>query len=132
MPLEGFMLIPSKFPSWLRWTYFVPFHTYTWRSLMHNEFSGSLSGNGVLQSYEIEDTNIAHDMVVLICYSMVSETASEEIRDFICFAFAISLTNCCYFIDFLTLTLDYSHSLHGSDPCDEYKCNREKDEGIVV
>lgn len=121
------MLIPSKFPSWLRWTYFVPFHTYTWRSLMHNEFSGSLSGNGVLQSYEIEDTNIARDMVVLICYSMVSGTASKEIRAFFCFAFAISLTNCCYFID-----LDHSHSLHGSDPCDEYKCNREKDEGIVV
>jgi len=33
MPLEGFMLIPSMFPSWLRWLYLVPFHTYVFRSL---------------------------------------------------------------------------------------------------
>lgn len=72
MALEGFMLVPSKFPVWLRWTYPVPFHTYVFRSLMFNEFSGDTSGSEVLQLYEVEDTAVSHDMVVLLCYSLVS------------------------------------------------------------
>jgi hypothetical protein len=71
MALEGFMLVPSKFPLWLRWTYPVPFHTYVYRSLMFNEFHGDQLGTEVLRSYEIQATNIGHDMVVLLCYGLV-------------------------------------------------------------
>lgn len=72
MPLQGFMLVPSKFPKWLRWTHQVPFHTYAWRSLMYNEFSNTAYGYEVLESYEIEDTNITHDIIVLFFYGCVS------------------------------------------------------------
>lgn len=71
MPLQGFMLVPSKFSKWLFWTHQVPFHTYAWRSLMYNEFSNTSYGNQVLKSYEIEDTNITHDIVVLFCYGCI-------------------------------------------------------------
>jgi ABC-type multidrug transport system ATPase subunit len=71
MAIEGFMLVPSKFPLWLRWTYPVPFHTYVFRSLMFNEFYGDQLGSAVLESYEIESTNVGHDMVVLLCYSLI-------------------------------------------------------------
>eukprot|EP00804_Cyclotella_cryptica_P001112 CCRYP_008394-RB/>CCRYP_008394-RB protein AED:0.09 eAED:0.09 QI:34/1/1/1/0.6/0.66/6/406/716 len=71
MALEGFMLVPSKFPTWLRWTYPVPFHTYVFRSLMFNEFDGDTFGNEVLHMYEIEDTSVSHDMVVLLCYGLI-------------------------------------------------------------
>ncbi|KAL7533980.1 hypothetical protein ACHAWF_004684 [Thalassiosira exigua] len=72
MPLCGFMLVPSSFPSWLRWSYHVPFHTYAWRSFMYNEFINAPSGKGILETYEIEDTNVRHDLVVLFSYGLVS------------------------------------------------------------
>jgi hypothetical protein len=65
------MLVPSKFPLWLRWTYPVPFHTYVFRSLMFNEFHGDELGSAVLGSYEINDTNMVHDSIVLLCYTLV-------------------------------------------------------------
>jgi ABC-type multidrug transport system permease subunit len=37
MLFMGFMLIPSDFPHWLKWTNFVPFHTYSWRTFMYSE-----------------------------------------------------------------------------------------------
>jgi hypothetical protein len=66
------MLVPSMFPQWLRWTHSVPFHTYVFRSLMFNEFHGDPLGDKVLQSYEIESTSIGRDMVVILCYGLVS------------------------------------------------------------
>ena len=39
---------------------------------MFNEFHGDELGSAVLDSYEIPDTNIKHDCVVLLCYSVVS------------------------------------------------------------
>jgi len=71
MPLMGFMLIPSYFPSWLRWTYYIPFHTYACRALMFNEFSETDVGMNLLRWYEMENTNIWRDMVILFCYSLV-------------------------------------------------------------
>lgn len=68
----GFMVIPSKFPEWLRWANVVPFHTYAWQSLMFNEFSGNESSHYVLELYEIEDVDVGRDMVVLLGYSLVS------------------------------------------------------------
>ncbi|KAL3805403.1 hypothetical protein HJC23_009110 [Cyclotella cryptica] len=79
MALEGFMLVPSKFPAWLRWTYPVPFHTYVFRSLMFNEFNGDLLGSKVLLSYEIEDTSIGHDVLVLFCYGLVRTPSSKTV-----------------------------------------------------
>jgi len=71
MPLMGFMVVPSKFPKWLRWANVVPFHTYAWQSLMFNEFSGDESGHNVLELYEIEDVDVGRGMVVLLGYSLV-------------------------------------------------------------
>merc|ERR1712113_61551 len=39
MLFQGFMLVPSDFPDWLRWTNSVAFHTYSWRSFMVTEFA---------------------------------------------------------------------------------------------
>ena len=75
MALEGFMLVPSMFPSWLRWLYPVPFHTYVFRSLMYNEFHGDALGDEVLQSYEIDSISIGRDMIVIFCYGFVSNDA---------------------------------------------------------
>jgi len=36
----GFMVTPSNMPAWLSWLYYVPFMTYSFRSLMHLEYSG--------------------------------------------------------------------------------------------
>lgn len=78
MLFQGFMLVPSQFPDWLRWTYYIAFHTYSWRSFMVTEFRGLefvdspfQTGEQVLEFYEIEDVNRANDMVVLACYTLI-------------------------------------------------------------
>jgi len=80
MLFQGFMLVPSKFPNWLSWLYYVAFHTYSWRTFMVNEFRGEptftgsdsfKSGEDVLIFYEIEDVNRGNDMVVLVGYCIV-------------------------------------------------------------
>lgn len=91
MALEGFMLVPSKFPVWLRWTYPVPFHTYVFQSLMFNEFTGDSLGSRVLISYEIEDTSIRQDLVVLLCYGLVSLWLRQKILSI------LSCVNSIYF-----------------------------------
>jgi len=75
----GFMLVPSDFPDWLRWTYDIAFHTYSWRTFMVNEFSGQTYENGgpyqtgedVLEAFEIGDVDKAQDMVVLVAYGLI-------------------------------------------------------------
>lgn len=70
MLFQGFMLVPSDFPNWLRWTYNVAFHTYSWRTFMVNEFAGQTFDNGgpyqtgedVLAAYEIEDVSKGQDV----------------------------------------------------------------------
>jgi ABC-type multidrug transport system permease subunit len=69
MLFQGFMIVPSDFPNWLRWTYNVAFHTYSWRSFMVTEFRGDEfpgtpfpTGEDVLKFYEIEDTNRGNDV----------------------------------------------------------------------
>jgi ABC-type multidrug transport system permease subunit len=80
MLFMGFMLAPSHFPSWLRWTYDVPFHSYSWRTFMHFEFccqedavfEGPYStGQQILDAYEIGDVNPTRDLIVIACYSLV-------------------------------------------------------------
>jgi len=78
MLFQGFMLVPSDFPDWLRWTNKVAFHTYSWRSFMATEFAGEEfpdtpfpTGEDVLKFYEIEDTNREEDMYVLIYYCLI-------------------------------------------------------------
>ena len=74
MLFQGFMLVPSDFPDWLRWTNKVAFHTYSWRSFMVTEFADEefpgtqfLTGEDVLKFYEIEDTNREHDVSLFVC-----------------------------------------------------------------
>jgi hypothetical protein len=38
---------------------------------MFNEFHGDELGSAVLGSYEINDTNMVHDTIVLLCYTLV-------------------------------------------------------------
>jgi len=78
MLFQGFMLVPSDFPDWLRWTNKVAFHTYSWRSFMVTEFRDELfpdtpfpTGEDVLKFYEIEDTDRTNDMLVLLCYCLI-------------------------------------------------------------
>jgi ABC-type multidrug transport system permease subunit len=79
MLFQGFMLVPSEFPKWLRWVYNVAFHTYSWRTFMVTEFRGDKvftgsdafkTGEDVLEFYEIEDVNRAHDMITLAGYAL--------------------------------------------------------------
>lgn len=79
MLLQGFMMVPSEFPSWLEWTHYVPFHTYSWRSFMTGEFGGDdisfksdqfPTGQSVLDFYEIGNINQTNDMIVLVCYAI--------------------------------------------------------------
>lgn len=66
----GFMLVPSDFPGWLRWTYNVAFHTYSWRTFMDNEFRGQTysapgfetTGEQVLASFEIDNVDKTRDV----------------------------------------------------------------------
>ncbi len=69
MLFMGFMLIPSDFPAWLQWTYYIGFHTYSWRTFMYNEFTGKTfpdtpfpTGEDWLAFYEIEDVSPPHDV----------------------------------------------------------------------
>eukprot|EP00980_Cylindrotheca_fusiformis_P016338 scaffold4855_cov99-Cylindrotheca_fusiformis.AAC.5 len=80
MLFMGFMVIPSDFPEGLKWTYYIAFHTYSWRSFMVTEFhsltfddpmSPFQTGHDVLKFYEIEDVNRGNDMIVLACYAVV-------------------------------------------------------------
>lgn len=78
MLFQGFMLVPSDFPDWLRWTNSVAFHTYSWRSFMVTEFADEEfpdtpfpTGEDVLKFYEIEDTDREQDMYVLLCYCLI-------------------------------------------------------------
>jgi len=80
MLLQGFMMVPSEFPSWLSWSYKIAFHTYSWRTFMYKEFSGENvvfnsvefpTGMDVLRVYEIENVNPTNDMIVLFCYSVI-------------------------------------------------------------
>ena len=48
-------------------------------TLMYNEFGGSSFGEMVLKSYEIEDTNIRNDMVVLLFYSVAIHCVSVAV-----------------------------------------------------
>lgn len=79
MLLQGFMLVPSEFPSWLRWTYHIAFHTYAWRQFMYFEFHDNdfpdavpekfRFGNDILKEYEIDDINTTNDLITLVGYA---------------------------------------------------------------
>jgi len=86
--LQGFMLVPTEFPVWLRWAYNVPFHTYSWRSFMFLEFSGDditfsggefSSGMDVLRAYDISEVNTSRDMVIIFCYGLLIHLLSTGI-----------------------------------------------------
>eukprot|EP00977_Amphora_coffeiformis_P016277 scaffold4976_cov161-Amphora_coffeaeformis.AAC.23 len=84
MTAAGFMLVPSQFPDWLRWTHFISFHTYSFRTFMYTEFIGIdhltdvTFGNGynVLRFYDIEETNRQTDVIILATYTVALQLAS--------------------------------------------------------
>jgi ABC-type multidrug transport system ATPase subunit len=84
MLFQGFMIIPSRFPDGLKWTYYIAFHSYSWRSFMVTEFtdltfdedSPFATGEDVLKFYEIDDVDRAYDMIVLACYAIILHLCS--------------------------------------------------------
>jgi len=83
MLIQGFMMVPSAFPRWLRWTYNIAFHSYSWRTFMFNEFDGRTftnpefpNGTSVLDLYEIGQVVPWHDSLVLIGYMMIIHVLS--------------------------------------------------------
>lgn len=78
MLFMGFMLIPSDFPNWLKWTYYIGIHTYGFRTFMYTEFccedqeyetldpanpdSSFSNGLEILEFYEIDDVNRRNDV----------------------------------------------------------------------
>lgn len=84
MLLQGFMIVPSDFPSWLKWAHYIAFHTYAWRTFMANEFrnlpvltgSNFQTGEDILVFYEIENVDTGNDMLVLAFYCLVLHVIS--------------------------------------------------------
>jgi ABC-type multidrug transport system ATPase subunit len=86
MLLQGFLIIPSEFPSWIEWAYYIPFHTYSWRSFMVKEFGGEgvtfdsedkfATGMDVLKAYEIESVDPNLDMLYLVIYICIINVIS--------------------------------------------------------
>jgi hypothetical protein len=79
------MIVPSDFPVWLRWTYNIAFHTYSWRSFMYSEFCCEddvefegpyATGKEVLEAFEIGDVDRGKDMIVLVGYALVIHAMS--------------------------------------------------------
>merc|ERR1712176_829255 len=92
MLLQGFMVVPSEFPNWLKWSYNIAFHTYSWRTFMFSEFHGQEfpdaerqgleKGDTVLELYEIEDINRALDMVTPVVYALIIHLLSFAVPQY--------------------------------------------------
>lgn len=39
MLCQGYMIVKSKIPDYLIWGHYISFHTYSFKSFMHNEFN---------------------------------------------------------------------------------------------
>lgn len=76
----GFVVLPSRFPGWMRWAYYIAFHTYCWRTFMITEFGDNdviyegnalfRTGEDILRFYEIDDVERHHDMIILAVYAI--------------------------------------------------------------
>ncbi|KAL7567047.1 hypothetical protein ACA910_002775 [Epithemia clementina (nom. ined.)] len=80
MLVMGFMLVPSEFPNWLNWCYYIGFHTYAWRTFMYSEFmeNATFTGNDafsngeqILIFYEIDDVDRGNNLITLFGYYLV-------------------------------------------------------------
>lgn len=83
MLFQGFMLVPSDFPEWLSWVYYIGPQTYAWRTFMVSEFRGDeayegifATGNEVLKFYEIGNVDRFNDMMVLLGYAIIVHLVS--------------------------------------------------------
>jgi len=81
MLTEGFLVLKSNLPVYWIWSYYIGFHTYSFRVFMFNEFDGLdiecdqsvcayKSGEDVLDVYDMEDVNIGADLLVLFCIGL--------------------------------------------------------------
>lgn len=76
MLVEGFMKIYSDLPSYIQWAYYIAIHTYSFRTFMVNEFeeideiteSTFLTGDDVIEFYDMEDVNVEDDLVYMMLY----------------------------------------------------------------
>jgi len=79
MLCQGFLKIKSEIPDYLIWGHYMAPHTYTFRVFMYNEFRdiGALSsgiygtGNDVLKFYDMEDTDVTTDLVVIAGFALL-------------------------------------------------------------
>ncbi|GBG32321.1 ABC transporter G family member 11 [Hondaea fermentalgiana] len=73
MLASGFLIVASDIPDYLIWLHYIGFHTYELRSFFYNEFSPIEhfdstqfpSGEAVLEFFDMEDVNIAHDLTIV-------------------------------------------------------------------
>jgi len=74
------MIVPSKFPTYFEWWYYIPFHTYSFRIFLYNEFHGEEvkfntvdlpTGESVLELFDVEDVNPVIDVIILACYGVM-------------------------------------------------------------
>ena len=78
MLCEGFFKVKSEIPDYLKWGYYIAFHSYTFRIFMHNEFNPInnldckpfCDGEEVLRFYDMGDVDVAADFGVLIGFAV--------------------------------------------------------------
>ncbi len=93
--LQGFMIVPSEFPSWLAWSHYIAFHTYSWQSFMAAEFGDEyggqsdrlfstdgefgMTGKDILEQYEIDHVRPTTNMIILGSYALAINLISLAI-----------------------------------------------------
>ena len=118
--LMGFLIKPSHFPGFIKWTYYVPCTTYSFRALMVNEFMGQefdVSPISECTFYEnatseltgeemdkFEDTimnkcptmNFSDGDAILQRYEMADISRTDDMIVLICWALAVHVITCIY------------------------------------
>eukprot|EP00286_Rhodomonas_abbreviata_P005986 CAMPEP_0181328476 /NCGR_PEP_ID=MMETSP1101-20121128/22742_1 /TAXON_ID=46948 /ORGANISM="Rhodomonas abbreviata, Strain Caron Lab Isolate" /LENGTH=693 /DNA_ID=CAMNT_0023437379 /DNA_START=8 /DNA_END=2090 /DNA_ORIENTATION=+ len=78
MLCEGFLVIRSDIPPWFIWGHYMAFHTYSFRVFMVNEFQSIPfldspqyeDGPAVIAFYEMDNSGIWQDLLVLLAYTI--------------------------------------------------------------
>ncbi|CAK0802262.1 unnamed protein product [Prorocentrum cordatum] len=76
MLCEGFMVKPQDIPDGWVWGYYLAFHTYSFEWFVHNQFDdGTLVGEAVLKSFEMEDVDPLRNALILSANAAVFQAA---------------------------------------------------------
>ncbi|RHY20881.1 hypothetical protein DYB25_008186 [Aphanomyces astaci] len=77
MQMEGFMVPAKTMPAYWKWANTVAFHTYSFESFVHNQFTAmnTTRSHEILARFGFEQVNVQQHMVVLGVYAIVLEVA---------------------------------------------------------